>query len=93
MGNSFRYKTLCNSGSSLSFYFDSCAFENVEQKVCSEAICHFKELGNDGRRPGRGRKRTVNAARNRKAIEKRVQKIPKVSMGQFAPDMGISDSH
>ncbi|GFW88805.1 uncharacterized protein TNCV_4972981 [Trichonephila clavipes] len=30
----------------------------------SEAICRFKELGNDGRRPESGRKRTVNSSRN-----------------------------
>ncbi|CAL1269596.1 unnamed protein product [Larinioides sclopetarius] len=31
---------------------------------------NLKELGNDGRRPGSGQKRTVNASNNRKAIKK-----------------------
>ncbi|GFX05551.1 uncharacterized protein TNCV_3434551 [Trichonephila clavipes] len=35
---------------------------NVPRQTESDAICRFKELGNDGRRPGRGRKRTVNTA-------------------------------
>ncbi|GFX54573.1 hypothetical protein TNCV_792601 [Trichonephila clavipes] len=85
----------------LSFYFDFCVFDNVEQKVCyfrvvsarkttarllnvpretvSVAICRFKELGNDGRRPGSGRKCTVNTSRNCNTIEKRVQRNPRVT--------------
>ncbi|GFV60639.1 uncharacterized protein TNCV_45911 [Trichonephila clavipes] len=44
----------------------------------SYSICRFKELGNDGGRPGSGRKRTVNTLRNRKAIEYRVQRDPRL---------------
>ncbi|GFW88993.1 paired domain-containing protein [Trichonephila clavipes] len=57
----------------------------------SDAICRFKELDNDDRRLGSGRKRTVNTSKNHKAIEKRIQRNPRVSMRQTARDMGISD--
>ncbi|GFY08412.1 hypothetical protein TNCV_1358181 [Trichonephila clavipes] len=43
---------------------------NVPRQTVSGAIRHFKELGNDGRRPGSGRKCAVNTSRNRKAISK-----------------------
>ncbi|GFU05435.1 paired domain-containing protein [Trichonephila clavipes] len=56
-----------------------------------DTISRFKELDNDGRRPARGRKCIVNTLRNRKVIEKPVQRNPRVSMRQIARDMGISD--
>ncbi|GFU28974.1 paired domain-containing protein [Trichonephila clavipes] len=40
---------------------------NVSRQTISDAICFSKDLGNDGRRPGSGRKGTVNTSRNRKA--------------------------
>ncbi|GFW96734.1 transposable element Tc3 transposase [Trichonephila clavipes] len=40
---------------------------NVPRQIVSDAICRFEELGNDGRRPGSGRKHTVNTSRNSKA--------------------------
>ncbi|GFX24142.1 uncharacterized protein TNCV_2436351 [Trichonephila clavipes] len=40
---------------------------NVPRQTVSDAICRFKELGNDNRRPGSGRKRTVNTSRNQKS--------------------------
>ncbi|GFX88823.1 uncharacterized protein TNCV_2575301 [Trichonephila clavipes] len=49
------------------------------------------QIDNDGRRPESGRKCIVNTARNRKAIEKRIQRNPRVSMRQIVRDMGISD--
>ncbi|GFV99080.1 uncharacterized protein TNCV_1510581 [Trichonephila clavipes] len=64
---------------------------NVPRQIVSDAICRFEELGNDVRRLGSGRKRTVNISRNRKAIEKGVQRNLRVSMRQIARDMGISD--
>ncbi|GFX13585.1 uncharacterized protein TNCV_3136581 [Trichonephila clavipes] len=64
---------------------------NVPQQTVSDAICRFKDLGNNGRRPGSGRKRTVNTSRNRKTIEKRVQRNTRASMRQFVRDIGISD--
>ncbi|GFX87937.1 uncharacterized protein TNCV_4374021 [Trichonephila clavipes] len=64
---------------------------NVPRQTVYDAICHFKELGNDGRCPEKGRKRTVNTSRNRKAIEKPVQRNPRVTPRQIARDMGISD--
>ncbi|GFU75587.1 uncharacterized protein TNCV_2863021 [Trichonephila clavipes] len=64
---------------------------NVPRQTVSDTICRFQELGSDGRRPGSGRKRTVNTSKNHKAIEKRVQRNPRVSMRQIARDMGISD--
>ncbi|GFT10555.1 hypothetical protein TNCV_1943121 [Trichonephila clavipes] len=60
-------------------------------RVLSDSICHFKEFYNDCRRPGSGRKRTANTSRNRKVIEKRVQRNLRVSMRQITRDMGISD--
>ncbi|GFW55780.1 uncharacterized protein TNCV_121641 [Trichonephila clavipes] len=51
----------------------------------------FQRTCNDGQRSGSGRKRTVYISRNRKAIEKRVQKNSRVSMRQIARDMGISN--
>ncbi|GFX77062.1 uncharacterized protein TNCV_1072621 [Trichonephila clavipes] len=64
---------------------------NVLRQIVSDAICHFKELCNDGQRPGNERKCTINTSRNRKAIKKRVQRNPRVSMRQIAREMGISD--
>ncbi|GFY14273.1 uncharacterized protein TNCV_3614611 [Trichonephila clavipes] len=64
---------------------------NVPRQTVSDTICRFKEFGNDGRRPGIGQKRTINTSKNRKAIEKRVQRNPRVSMRQITRGMGISD--
>ncbi|GFU66872.1 uncharacterized protein TNCV_895081 [Trichonephila clavipes] len=64
---------------------------NVPRQTVSDAICRFKELGNDGRPPRSARKRNVNTSRNHKAIEKRVQRNPRVSVRQITRDMGISD--
>ncbi|GBN19241.1 hypothetical protein AVEN_31022-1 [Araneus ventricosus] len=64
---------------------------NVPRHTVSDAICRFKDLGNDGRRPGSGRKHSVNTFKNRKAIKKRDQRNPRVSMRKFARDMGISN--
>ncbi|GBL96282.1 hypothetical protein AVEN_118809-1 [Araneus ventricosus] len=64
---------------------------NVSRQTVSDTICHFKELGNDGRHPGSGRKHTVNTSKNRKAIKKRVQRNPRVSTRKIGYDMGISD--
>ncbi|GFU47622.1 uncharacterized protein TNCV_3878201 [Trichonephila clavipes] len=60
---------------------------NAPRQAVSDAICRFKELGNDGRRPGSGRKRTVNTSKNRTTIEKRVQRNPRVCLNQIAHDM------
>ncbi|GFU28768.1 uncharacterized protein TNCV_469241 [Trichonephila clavipes] len=46
---------------------------------------------NDSQRPGSYRKRSVNTSRTCKAIEKRFQRNPRVSIRQIARDMGISD--
>ncbi|GFU57632.1 uncharacterized protein TNCV_3637891 [Trichonephila clavipes] len=64
---------------------------NIPRQTVSDAICRFKELGNDSRRPERGRKRNISTSRNRKAIKKRFQRNPRVSLKQIARDMGISD--
>ncbi|GFV57727.1 uncharacterized protein TNCV_4463251 [Trichonephila clavipes] len=60
---------------------------NVPRQAVSDAICHFKELDNNGRRLGSVRKRTVSTSKN----HKRVERNPKVFMRQIARDMGISD--
>ncbi|GFV55318.1 hypothetical protein TNCV_2268691 [Trichonephila clavipes] len=57
------------------------------RQTVSDAIRRFKELGNDGRRLRSGRKYSVNSSRNCKAIEKRVQRNPRVSMRYIAHDM------
>ncbi|GFS81717.1 uncharacterized protein TNCV_2706641 [Trichonephila clavipes] len=64
---------------------------NVPRQTVSDAVCRFKELGNYGRRAEKEGKRTVNSSKNRKAIEKRVQKNPRISIRQIARDMEISD--
>ncbi|GFT38964.1 retrovirus-related Pol polyprotein from transposon 17.6 [Trichonephila clavipes] len=64
---------------------------NVPRQRVPDAICRFEELGNDGRRPGCGRKRIVNTSRNSMVIEKRVQRNPRASMRQIARNMGINE--
>ncbi|GFW71467.1 uncharacterized protein TNCV_3459931 [Trichonephila clavipes] len=60
---------------------------NVPRQIVSDAICRFKELDRDVRRPGIGRKRTVNPSKN----YKRVLRNPRFSMRQIARDMVIID--
>lgn len=62
-----------------------------KQKV-SYVIARYKELGHEGDRPGRGRKRTANTSRNRKIIKKRVMRNPRVSIRNIARETGISHS-
>ncbi|GFU41369.1 uncharacterized protein TNCV_3011831 [Trichonephila clavipes] len=64
---------------------------NIPRQIVSDAICRLKYIGNDSRRAGSWRKRTVNISKNHKAIEKRVQRNPRVSVRQITRDMGISD--
>ncbi|GFT58326.1 uncharacterized protein TNCV_2118371 [Trichonephila clavipes] len=64
---------------------------NIPRQTVSDAICRLKELCNDGRRPGSGRKSVVNTSKNHKAFEKRVQRNPRVFMKQIARDMEIMD--
>ncbi|GFU78485.1 uncharacterized protein TNCV_2300971 [Trichonephila clavipes] len=64
---------------------------NVPWQTVSDVIYRFKELRNDSRRPGSGQKRTVNSARNRKAIEKRIHRNTRVFVRQIGCDMEISD--
>lgn len=62
---------------------------NVPRQTVSDAINRFKELGHDGRRPGSGRKRTVNTSANRQIIRKRVRRNSKVSMRKIARETGM----
>lgn len=62
----------------------------VPKQTVSYAVNRFKELGHDGDRLGRGRKRTVNTSRNRKIIKKRVIRNPHVSMRKIARQTGIA---
>lgn len=62
----------------------------VPQRTVSHAIRRFNELGHDGDRPGRGRKRTVNTSRNRQIIRKRVKRNPRVSMRKIAREIKIN---
>ncbi|GFU18362.1 DDE_3 domain-containing protein [Trichonephila clavipes] len=64
---------------------------NVPRQIVSDAICRFKELGNDGRCPESGRKRTESTSKNPKVIEKLAWRNPRLSMRQIARDIGISD--
>ncbi|GFV40925.1 uncharacterized protein TNCV_2665161 [Trichonephila clavipes] len=64
---------------------------NVPRQTVFDTIYRFKELGNDGRRPGNGRKCVLNSSRDRKNIENRFQSNPRLSISQIASDMGISD--
>ncbi|GFW25174.1 hypothetical protein TNCV_2262321 [Trichonephila clavipes] len=43
---------------------------NIPRQTVFDEIYRFKDLGNDGRDPGSGRKRTVNTSRNHKATSK-----------------------
>lgn len=62
----------------------------VPKQTISDVIKRFKELGNTGRRPGSGRKRTVNISRNRQIIRKRVQRKSRQSMRKVARETGIN---
>lgn len=62
----------------------------VARETVSRVIKRFKELGHDGERPGKGRKRSVNTSRNRQLIKKRVQRNPRISMRKIARDTGIN---
>ena len=59
------------------------------KQTVTHTIKRFKELGHDGDRPGRGRKRTVNTLRNQKVIKKRVQRNLGISMRKVAREMKI----
>lgn len=63
---------------------------NVSRQTVSKAINRFKELGHEGDRAGRGRKRTANTSRNRKIIKKRIKLNSRVSMRKIARETGIS---
>ena len=62
---------------------------NVPKQTVSKAVIRFKELGHDGRRPGSGRRRTVNTSANRQIIRKRVKRNSRVSMRKFARETGM----
>ncbi|GFV60962.1 uncharacterized protein TNCV_996951 [Trichonephila clavipes] len=66
---------------------------NVPRQTVLDVMGLFEELDNDGRRPGSGRKYSVSTSKNRKVIEKRVQRNPRVSMRKIAHGMGISDRY
>lgn len=61
----------------------------VPKQTVSDAICRFRELGHYGRRPGSGKKRSVNTSANRQIIRKRVKRNPRVSMRKVARETGI----
>lgn len=62
----------------------------VARSLVSRAVKRFRELGHDGDRRGRGRKRNVNSFRNRNIIKKRVDRNPRVSLRKIARETGIS---
>ena len=62
---------------------------NVPKQTVSKAVNRFKELGHDGRCPGSGRRRTVNASANCQIIRKRVKRNSRVSMRKIARETGI----
>ncbi|XP_076037187.1 uncharacterized protein LOC143022725 [Oratosquilla oratoria] len=64
----------------------------VRKDVISKAVKRFKELGHEGDRPGRGRRKcTINTPRNRQIIKKRVPRNSRVSLRTIARETGISD--
>lgn len=63
---------------------------NVPRQTISDAIQRFKELGHTGRRPGSGRKPTVNISGNRQIISKRVRRNSRLSMRRVARETGIN---
>lgn len=65
---------------------------NVSKQLVSKTIKRFKDLGHDGDRPGRGRKRSVRTAKNRQIIKKRVQRNPRISLRKVSRETGISDT-
>ncbi|VDO68789.1 unnamed protein product [Heligmosomoides polygyrus] len=60
------------------------------RSTVSKTILRFKELGHEGDRPGRGRKRTGNTNTIQRIIKKRVDRNPNVSMRSIARDIGVS---
>ncbi|XP_055938024.1 uncharacterized protein LOC129968197 [Argiope bruennichi] len=56
----------------------------------SDAICRFKELGNDGQKPESERKLTVETFNSHKVIKNRVQWNSRVSMRKIARELRIS---
>ena len=62
---------------------------NVPKQTVSKAVNRFKELGNDGRRSGSGRRRTVNTSANRQIIRKRIKRNSRVSMRKIAHETGM----
>ena len=65
------------------------AFLMCLKQTVSKAINRFKELGHDGRRPGSGRRRTVNTSTNRQIIRKQVKRNSRVSMRKIARETGM----
>ncbi|CAD5227603.1 unnamed protein product [Bursaphelenchus xylophilus] len=62
----------------------------VPKQTVSKAVKRFRELGHDGDRPRKGRKRTVNTARNRKIIKQRAERNSLVSMRKVAKETGLA---
>ena len=62
---------------------------NVPKQTVPKAVNRFKELGHDGRRPGSGRRRTVNTSVNCQIIRKRVKRNSRVSMRKIACETGM----
>ena len=69
--------------------YDIVRLLNVPKQTVSKAVNRFKELGHDGRRPGSGRRRTVNTSANRQIIRKRVKRNSRVSMRKIARETGM----
>ncbi|VDO94656.1 unnamed protein product [Heligmosomoides polygyrus] len=65
----------------------------VAETTVSKAIILYKDLGHEGDRPSRGRKRTINTSRViRQIIKKQVHRNPKTSMRKIVRDIGVSPS-
>lgn len=62
----------------------------ISKSTVSDAVLRYKELGHDGDRPGRGRKRTANTSKNRSIVKKRVGRNCKVSMRKIAREIGMN---
>ena len=68
----------------------NCAGAGIARSLICRAIKRFQELGHEGDRLEKGRKRTVNTSKYRKIIKKRVGCNPMLSIRKVVCKMGIN---
>lgn len=60
------------------------------QSTVSTTLKRYRELGHEGDRPGRGRKRSVATRQNKNKVRQRIKRNPRLSLRKVARDMGIN---